>query len=90
MTIPSTPLPQHLGRKNDRVFQKTSYYITEACTPQKTTSYFCLFEKLPLLLYRTVLRQKVNTGQIFFLLLLYRNIQSQKVNTVSELFSSNT
>ena len=29
---------------------------------QKTTSYFSLFEKLSLLLYRTVLRQKVNTG----------------------------
>jgi len=30
---------------------------------KKTTSYFSLFENLSLLLYRTVLRQKVNTGQ---------------------------
>lgn len=57
---------------------------------KKTTSYFSLFEKLSLLLYRTVLRQKVNTGQKLFLLLLYRNIKSKKVNTASELFSSTT
>lgn len=57
---------------------------------KKTTSYFSLFENLSLLLYRTVLRQKVNTGQKLFLLLLYRNIKSKKVNTASELFSSTT
>ena len=37
---PSTPLQQHGGPKNDTVFKKSSYYITEACTPQKTTSNF--------------------------------------------------
>ena len=57
---------------------------------QKTTSYFSLFEKLSLLLYRTVLRQKVNTGLNNILLLLYRNIQSKKVNTASKLFPSTT
>jgi len=57
---------------------------------KKTTSYFSLFENLSLLLYRTVLRQKVNTGQKLFLLLLHRNIKSKKVNTASKLFSSTT
>ena len=28
------------GRKTTRFFKKSSYYITEACTPQKTTSNF--------------------------------------------------
>jgi len=57
---------------------------------KKTTFYFSLFENLSLLLYRTVLRQKVNTGQKLFLLLLHRNIKSKKVNTASKLFSSTT
>ena len=54
---------------------------------KKTTSYFSLFENLSLLLYRTVLRQKVNTGQKLFLLLLYRNIESIFFNTkIKKLF----
>ena len=54
---------------------------------KKTTSYFSLFENLSLLLYRTVLRQKVNTGLKNFLLLLYRNIQSKKSKHRIETFS---
>ncbi len=38
--LPPPPYRNIESRKTTRFFKKSSYYITEACTPQKTTSNF--------------------------------------------------
>ena len=50
---------------NERLYSARPSTSVQQHEGQNTTSYFSLFENLSLLPYRTVLRQKVNTGLKF-------------------------
>lgn len=53
------------GRKTTRFFKKSSYYITEACTPQKTTSNF-VFLKSSSTIWTTTLKGLKTTANCSF------------------------
>lgn len=59
------------GRKTTRYFKKSSYYITEACTPQKTTSNFVFLKTFSTIWTTTLKGLKTTAYCSFFKKSLY-------------------
>ena len=59
------------GRKTTRFFKKSSYYITEACTPQKTTSNFVFLKTFSTIWTTTLKGLKTTANCSFFKKSLY-------------------
>ena len=81
--LPPPPYRNIESRKTTRFFKKSSYYITEACTPQKTTSNFVFLKTFSAIWTTTLKGLKTTANCSFFQkvsLLSYRNIERSFFN----------
>ena len=69
--LPPPPYRNIESRKTTRFFKKSSYYITEACTPQKTTSNFVFLKTFSTIWTTTLKGLKTTANCSFFKKSLY-------------------